>query len=429
MDSCIGNYSFKIDENVPILLKLKLPKLVVGPLELSSNFSYDATANAPRGLEANGPIHLLSKDRLSTSVSVKDIWFRGKIEIIPEERKLRYSKKIRFPWTQSTICTLSATALFPEMEARSSLKNVLGVNFDFKLDVPKESLTFGTDCYVLPFSSQVSIPKCIFPAKNVSIKAKGQVAIEDPGSLWDIRTSAQVREISAVVRLYDRSKLKPCMAARRIALLAFGPVATHDDVTTAITTASVFALKPISAPLTSPPHPPIPLVVPPSTVCKDIKDEKLSSALSVTVPDAPSTSSTASPHTSAPSTTLPKKVSESSLYELVPVTREPDVWDHMASRGRILSHQIYTESKAAKKQMCSAIKVAQKEACRCAAQAKKAGEKTSADCRTMVEELHLSETAATAWNHANIVGRDAAQKVYMQVEELFNKSKLVVQRK
>ncbi|KAG2501569.1 hypothetical protein HYH03_000075 [Edaphochlamys debaryana] len=199
-------------------LKLKAPKVVVGPFELGLAGEARSAADGETA-QALGAV-------FKPTITVKDIIIRGKLEVEPKERKLNYSKKLRLPFLNTELFRVRLSAQLPSAEAAGGvLGRGLGLTLSFDTDKAyQRSIVRKAPSYSVQLAPRLGLPRAAWEAVHfpgsVSLKASGTLSLSDAPTLAPVRGHLDVHSLTAVVRLYDASKVKPCRMARNLADVA-----------------------------------------------------------------------------------------------------------------------------------------------------------------------------------------------------------------
>ncbi|GIL52700.1 hypothetical protein Vafri_8513 [Volvox africanus] len=203
-------------------IKLKSQKLLVGPFELGLSACYVLSEPEERDAKQN----LISIERFKPSLSVKDVYLRGKFELEPATRRLHYSKKFRLPFLDTELLKLRLTAQLPAPETSGGvLGRALGLMVTFHPErLHNSSMVRKDPQYALQLSPRVGPPQQVcdsigFPG-SVYFKAQTTLHVSDSASLSGVRARLDVHSLNAVIRLYDPSAVKPCRIGRNLARVA-----------------------------------------------------------------------------------------------------------------------------------------------------------------------------------------------------------------
>ncbi|GIL79858.1 hypothetical protein Vretimale_12442 [Volvox reticuliferus] len=203
-------------------IKLKSQKLLVGPFELGLSACYMLSEPEERDAQQA----LISIERFKPSLSVKDVYLRGKFELEPATRRLHYSKKFRLPYLDSELLKLRLTAQVPAPEASGGvLGRALGLMVTFHSErLHNSSVVRKAPEYALQLSPRVGPPQQVcdsvgFPG-SIYFKAKTTLHVSDSASFSGVRARLDVHSLNAVIRLYDPIAVKPCRIGRNLARVA-----------------------------------------------------------------------------------------------------------------------------------------------------------------------------------------------------------------
>ncbi|GLC40657.1 hypothetical protein PLESTB_000035900 [Pleodorina starrii] len=218
-------------------IKLKSPKILVGPLELGLAAHYNLSDPSGPSGENDRKEALVSIERFKPLLSVKDVFFRGKFELEPKERCLHYSKKFRVPYLHTELLKLRLTAKLPAAETSSGLLGrAFGVTVTFQpersrlLQLPmtpsaaSSTAASGASRYDLQLAPRLGPPQVVydkigFPG-SVYFKTNATLQLTDAASIRDLRAHLDVHSVNAVIRLYDPAHVKPCRVGRNLARVA-----------------------------------------------------------------------------------------------------------------------------------------------------------------------------------------------------------------
>lgn len=204
---------------------VKCPKVVVlGVAELGLKASL--SLHDPEGEEK--PIN----KRLSVSLTVKDVLLRGKFELQPAERKLHYSKKFRLPYLNTELLRVRLTTQLPGGPAASKStsggllgSNLLGVTVSLSTDhLHQRSIVRKAPEYSMQIQPRLGLPQSVYSKLgmpgSIYVKADTTLHLSDAASAKDVTARLDVHSARLVVRLYDASRVKPCLAGRNLAAAA-----------------------------------------------------------------------------------------------------------------------------------------------------------------------------------------------------------------
>ncbi|GFR48868.1 hypothetical protein Agub_g10714 [Astrephomene gubernaculifera] len=256
-------------------IRIKCPKVLVGPVELgiAATYSLDAA-----GDDKDEKLSALLAKRLKPTLTVKDTLLRGKLELEPQARKLHYSKKLRLPFANTELLRLRLTAQWPSREAAGGLLGrALGLTLSFEperlhqktLKAPAAAAAATPNTYSMQLTPRVGPPQLMYNAigfpGSVYLKANTTLTLSDSATLSGLRAHLDVQRVNAVVRLYDPAHIKPCrlarsltQAARQLVLEDVGEAAAGEQQLkpAAAPAASRPAVKVVSAPALLEPHTP-----------------------------------------------------------------------------------------------------------------------------------------------------------------------------
>ncbi|PNW72232.1 hypothetical protein CHLRE_16g676550v5 [Chlamydomonas reinhardtii] len=198
-------------------IKLKSPRLIIGPLELGLKGTIDV-------LEADekGNLKMASSTAFSPSLSIKDVFFRGRIELPLQlvrgrgliwTNSVSYNKKIRLPFLNTELWWLQVAADLPgSAKAAGGLlgRGLLGVRVRTGAEpVYQENFTRRPPNYSLELKPRLGLPQSLydragFPG-SVYLKADALLRVTDSeASLQAVRPQLLLRRLDAVVRLQRR---------------------------------------------------------------------------------------------------------------------------------------------------------------------------------------------------------------------------------
>ncbi|KAG2434069.1 hypothetical protein HXX76_007797 [Chlamydomonas incerta] len=212
----------KLADGAAIGIKLKSPKLIIGPVELGLKGTIDV-------LEADekGKFKKASSTSFQPALSIKDVFFRGRIELPLQlgggdganrwqptwTNQVSYSKKIRLPFLNTELWRLQVTAALPgsAKEAGGLLgRGLLGVRISTAAE-PLHSRTIvrSPPDYSLELRPRLGLPQSVydragFPG-SVYLKADAVLHVTDSeASLRAAKPQLTLRRLDAVVRLQRR---------------------------------------------------------------------------------------------------------------------------------------------------------------------------------------------------------------------------------
>lgn len=233
--------------------KVKLPKLVLGPLEFGYKLVYTLKGVTPLGSAVTpGSSPAYAKERFSfldEVVSIKDVWFRGKLDVNLREQRAQYSKKLRLPFLNTELTQLAVVLDWRDAAAKGVLGNVLGIRLQFnagsgggsaapRQQPPAQHLTRAPPHYEVQLQPRIAVvPRPLMGAARlpgaVYVKASTRVLLDDATALRDVRAMVALQEASLVWRMYDVRKVKPTQFERRVRKLAWEPLAEAAGANTA----------------------------------------------------------------------------------------------------------------------------------------------------------------------------------------------------
>ncbi|KAG2453882.1 hypothetical protein HYH02_002088 [Chlamydomonas schloesseri] len=214
---------FTLADGAAIGVKLKSPRLIIGPLELGLKGTLDV-------LEADekGQLKKVSSTTFRPSLSIKDVFFRGRIELPLQlggegeganrwkptwTNQVSYSKKIRLPFLNTELWRLQVTAALPgsAKEAGGLLgRGLLGLRISSAAEpLHSKTIVRSPPDYSLELRPRLGLPQSLydragFPG-SVYLKADAVLHVTDSeASLKGVKPQLTLRRLDGVVRLQRR---------------------------------------------------------------------------------------------------------------------------------------------------------------------------------------------------------------------------------